>query len=245
MNTSETKKSLLEIIQDLNLNASRVLDLKDFRPEELKKLKQQATEIHEKTVQLELLMEIEEKKNSDPEPEQKQSKLKQANQEVESEKNAKVDVDLDSKTELIEEKESVEEHLPDEPKNDVKSDSQTVDYVETQGKEAIQNEKLGDKPDLNQVFSTEVDPSLSGQLQKQPISDLLTAIGLNERYLYANELFGGNMEEFKEAMRRLNECENLEGAKSFCFEQLKKDYDWEDDSELFQALMTLLERRFQ
>ena len=81
-------------------------------------------------------------------------------------------------------------------------------------------------------------------MRKQPIADLLTAIGLNERYLYANELFGGSMEDFKEAIRILNECENLEAASSYCKNELQKSFGWEDDNELFKALVALVERRY-
>ena len=83
------------------------------------------------------------------------------------------------------------------------------DQVVHRAEEEIeQNEEIDSKPDLNEVFSSEEDPSLSEQLKKQPISDLLTAIGLNERYLYANELFDGDMEDFRRVISLLNDFEN-------------------------------------
>lgn len=109
----------------------------------------------------------------------------------------------------------------------------------------LEEEEVHAIPDLNEQYSEEEDPSLSEQLRRQPIADLLTAIGLNERYLYANELFGGDIEEFKNVVRTLNEFENGEQAKQYFSEQLCISYGWKTDNELVIALYKLLERRYQ
>ena len=103
--------------------------------------------------------------------------------------------------------------------------------------------EISSKPDINEAFTTE-DSSISGHLQKQPITDLMSAIGLNERYLYANELFEGDMQEFKNAIKMLNEFESVMEAKSFFESGLRNTYGWEDDNELAQALFNLIERRY-
>ena len=86
---------------------------------------------------------------------------------------------------------------------------------------------------------------MSEQLKKQPIADLLTAIGLNERYLYANDLFGGDIEEFRKAVRLLNEFDNEAEASRYFNEELRRAYGWEEDNELAEALFLLVKRRFQ
>ena len=103
--------------------------------------------------------------------------------------------------------------------------------------------EISSKPDINEAFATE-DSTISGHLQKQPITDLMSAIGLNERYLYANELFEGDMQEFKNAIKMLNEFESVMEAKSFFESGLRNTYGWEDDNELAQALFNLIERRY-
>ncbi len=99
-------------------------------------------------------------------------------------------------------------------------------------------------PDLNEQYNEEDDPSLSDQLKRQPINDLLTAIGLNERYLYANELFEGNMEEFKKVINELNTRENLESAQSYIDNNLLISYKWDKNNEVVKALLLLVERRY-
>ena len=105
------------------------------------------------------------------------------------------------------------------------------------------NNEISSKPDINEAFASE-DSSISGHLQKQPIADLMSAIGLNERYLYANDLFEGDMQEFKNAIKMLNEFENVGDAKSFFESGLRGTYGWEDENELAQALFNLIERRY-
>ena len=104
-------------------------------------------------------------------------------------------------------------------------------------------QEISSKPDINEAFAS-ADSSLSGHLQKQPIADLMSAIGLNERYLYANDLFEGDMQEFKNAIKMLNEFQSGNEAKAFFDSGLRSTYNWEDDNTLAQALFNLVERRY-
>ena len=104
-------------------------------------------------------------------------------------------------------------------------------------------QEISSKPDINEAFAS-ADSSLSGHLQKQPIADLMSAIGLNERYLYANNLFEGDMQEFKNAIKMLNEFQSGNEAKAFFDSGLRSTYNWEDDNTLAQALFNLVERRY-
>lgn len=102
-----------------------------------------------------------------------------------------------------------------------------------------------DFQDLNTKLSGKEDGSVADQLQKQPIADLTTAVGLNERYLYSNELFGGNMDLFREALKELNHKNNLQEANSYLKNELAKKHQWDLDHELVNSLGLLVERRFR
>jgi hypothetical protein len=102
-----------------------------------------------------------------------------------------------------------------------------------------------DFQDLNTKLSGKEDGSVADQLQKQPIADLTTAIGLNERYLYSNELFGGNMDLFREALKDLNNRASFEEAKQFLEQDLAVTHNWDLNHELVHALVLLVERRFR
>lgn len=126
---------------------------------------------------------------------------------------------------------------------EARDDEKEAGQADQQVEELEDKNEISSKPDINEAFTTE-DSSISGYLQKQPITDLMSAIGLNERYLYANDLFEGDMQEFKNAIKMLNEFESVMEAKSFFESGLRNTYGWEDDNELAQALFNLIERRY-
>lgn len=173
-------------------------------------------------------------------------------------------VEQESSADFFAEK-TVEPEEPEESENSVEDENteqvqeettlsdSLLDQILEEAKETERNETLVDKlevdteisskPDVNEVFSA-ADSSISDHLQKQPITDLMSSIGLNERYLYANDLFDGDMQEFKNAIKMLNEFENGEEAKAFFESGLRSTYNWEDDNPLAVALSNLVERRY-
>mgnify|MGYP000724557122 CR=1 FL=1 len=141
--------------------------------------------------------------------------------------------------------ETDEENSEEEQKAELEEEKlEIIEEVENT-EEIVENEEIPSKPDLNEQYSEEEDPSLSEQLKKQPIADLLTAIGLNERYLYANELFGGDIEDFRNVVRTLNEFNSAEEAIEYFDQQLCVSYGWSSDNELVKAIRTLVQRRYQ
>ena len=60
----------------------------------------------------------------------------------------------------------------------------------------------------------EEDNSLAAKLAGSPIQNLVTHIGINEKFLITNELFKGNTEEFLKVLQNLNDSPDLNTAKS-------------------------------
>lgn len=97
--------------------------------------------------------------------------------------------------------------------------------------------------DLNESLAEEDTLSVEDKLNQQPIENIFASIGLNERYLYANELFNGNLSSFKEAMESIEQKGSWEEA-NVSLEGFSKEYNWEEDSELATALLTFVKRKF-
>jgi len=101
-----------------------------------------------------------------------------------------------------------------------------------------------EKPsEINDLIAKK-DASLADKLSKKSISKLAESIALNERFLYSNELFNGNMEAFKRALTELDHIASLEDARRYIEVQLKEENDWKMDSEIVQGFISLVERRF-
>lgn len=88
------------------------------------------------------------------------------------------------------------------------------------------------------------DNSLANRLGQSKIDDLKKAIGLNERFLFSNELFNGNMEAFNRSLNELNHIATREDAHKYINLQLKEQYNWDEESETVAAFLSLVERRF-
>lgn len=101
-----------------------------------------------------------------------------------------------------------------------------------------------DKKYINDsVAGTQKDQSLGARLQKNKVTDLKAAIGINEKFLFINELFKGDMQKYLDAINLLNTQPGLEEAEVI-LEQLVKQHQWEADSDAFVKFLSLFNRRF-
>ncbi len=97
--------------------------------------------------------------------------------------------------------------------------------------------------DRNEQLKQE-DNSLANRLKKSPITDLKASIGLNQRFLFSNELFNGNMEAFNRAINEINHMESFEDAKRYLEIQVAPQYHWNLEGETVLEFQELVERRF-
>lgn len=79
---------------------------------------------------------------------------------------------------------------------------------------------------------------------KPPINDLKTAITINTRLQFINNLFKGNGDAFNNAIQLLNSSVNYEEAVNE-LAKMKEEYRWPGDSELYLLLKELVQRRHQ
>lgn len=91
-------------------------------------------------------------------------------------------------------------------------------------------------------FFDEQDKSVAARIKKNKISDLKAAIGINDKFLFINELFDGNMHEYNDAIEQLNNSGSLNEAFAL-IDKLKEKYNWEDKDSLKQ-IISYIEIRF-
>lgn len=105
--------------------------------------------------------------------------------------------------------------------------------------------------DLNVIASTPIadqefeDNSLANKLENQGITDLKKAIGLNERFYYANELFRGDGAEYSQAIEEFNHLGSMDDARRLITAKYEEKYKWDYDSEAVTSFLNLLGRRYQ
>ncbi len=82
------------------------------------------------------------------------------------------------------------------------------------------------------------------KLQDTPIKDLRKAIGINDRYLYINELFNGDEAMFERSVKTLNQFSILPEAEFWMQRELRIKLAWKEDNVLVHQFVQLVRRRF-
>jgi len=85
--------------------------------------------------------------------------------------------------------------------------------------------------------------SVGDKFLQTPISSLQDAFSLNDRYLFANELFNKDMSLFNGVIKSIDECGNLEAAKEI-LQAKTTELNWDLENEYFLLFQNKVERRF-
>lgn len=117
----------------------------------------------------------------------------------------------------------------------------TLSHQKT-GKEL--NETIADaKESLNDRLK-ENKTELSDKLNKSPIRDLRKAIGINDRFLFIQELFRGDESMYERSLKTINSFNIYAEAEYWMSRELKVKLGWEEDSETARHFYQLVKRRF-
>lgn len=103
--------------------------------------------------------------------------------------------------------------------------------------ETEKTETLGDR-------MMKEDHSLAAKLQQNPIRDLRSVIGINDKFLFVNELFGGSMEKYNKSIDNLNDLKTMNGALIY-LNELKIELQWNSSNEAYRKLSELVRRKFE
>lgn len=107
-------------------------------------------------------------------------------------------------------------------------------------------DQFSDKATLHDKISEQhQDKSLGGKLKKHPVSDLKAAIGINEKFLFVNELFEGNTDEYNAVVDFINSSTSFEVADEFLKTKILDKYKWNFCNKYVRSdFEDLVQRRF-
>lgn len=106
------------------------------------------------------------------------------------------------------------------------------------------NESVLDKsPSLNEKLKqSKID--LGESLTEAPIRDLRKAIGVNDRFLFINDLFRGDEAVYERSIKTINSFSIFPEAEYWIQRELKVKNGWDDNEELVKQFYQLVKRRF-
>jgi hypothetical protein len=85
---------------------------------------------------------------------------------------------------------------------------------------------------------------LGDSLTEVPIRDLKKAIGINDRFLYINELFRGDENMYERSIKTINSFSILPEAEYWIQRELKTKIGWSEGNETVKQFIQLVRRRF-
>jgi hypothetical protein len=92
---------------------------------------------------------------------------------------------------------------------------------------------------VNTAFS-----SIASHQQRKPIQDLKRAIGLNEKFLFINHLFDGNLQVYNQAIDFLDSASGKNAAMEYIQQTLLPQFSWDINSQPCHLFLEVVERRF-
>jgi hypothetical protein len=145
--------------------------------------------------------------------------------------------------EVAEEAMLTESEIIEETKGSVEEESPSQEQLT----DVLEDEILSMISMHSSIASSEVDDednSLAAKLAKTKIENLNSVIGINEKFLFTNELFDGNTEQFLKTISDLNNCESISEANSK-LAGISTKRNWNQEEEPFQKFQLLLHRKYQ
>lgn len=101
--------------------------------------------------------------------------------------------------------------------------------------------------EMDSLFQQKEAAELSQKLGELPIRDLHKSMGINERELTKQELFGGNEADFKLTLDTLNGFSSYEEAKRYLSAHTARKYNWTNDNLVKKAkvFLRLVARKYK
>ena len=81
-------------------------------------------------------------------------------------------------------------------------------------------------------------------LVMEPIKDLRSAIGINDKFQFIQELFGGDEKSFEANIKSINAFKIFPEAQFYIKRELREKNNWDEESNVVKQFDQLIKRRF-
>ena len=108
------------------------------------------------------------------------------------------------------------------------------------------DQKVVDETNIQQTMDAKQkldEQSLAAKLSNRPLSSLKSSIGINQKFAFAHNLFGGNMKKRNEVIENIDSMVDYEDAKAM-IDELATENNWPENHPNLGEFMRLVKRRF-
>lgn len=86
--------------------------------------------------------------------------------------------------------------------------------------------------------------AVADKLKLTPVTDLVKAIGINEKFLFISQLFNNNHQAYHQAIEKLNNTKSFADAYMYFDAEVVTQFKADKSSEVYRQFVDLLQRRF-
>jgi hypothetical protein len=95
-----------------------------------------------------------------------------------------------------------------------------------------------------EINATVINTELQEKLALDPIKDLKSAIGINDKFQFIATLFNGDEKAFEQAIKTINGFKIYAEAQFWIKSNLREQNKWDDTDDVVKAFDLLVKRRF-
>lgn len=195
--------------------------------------------------ELELMIEEPEPEEVEPEPFVEEPEPEEELRFVEEEEDTLVEENEDAYfEEEVEDEKPIEEKPAEVPHNNVDDLGFILNFEPSDEDEAPVEEENPSVYTTGDEIEMTIPQSLADKYQHDSLNDLRSAIGINDKFLLVNELFGGSMEKYNKSIDNLNDLKTLNGALVY-MNELRVELQWNSNNEAYKRLLELVHRKFE
>lgn len=154
------------------------------------------------------------------------------------------DAYFEEEVEDVEEEKPIEEKPTEVPHNNVDDLGFILNFEPSDEDEAPVEEENPSVYTTGDEIEMTIPQSLADKYQHDSLNDLRSAIGINDKFLLVNELFGGSMEKYNKSIDNLNDLKTLNGALVY-MNELRVELQWNSNNEAYKRLLELVHRKFE
>lgn len=242
--TDDEVKTLVQFImsqysdeEDLNAQVSgfsSVLELDIFETEEVVEEKEEAPS-EEISIEEEVSIEIED----EPEEEEMGSII------IEEDELESINQDISDQDDGIlietEEQETIQEENIDEEYTPI------LEEADSPSRDTTINETFSEEtPTINEKFENESQSSSIVEVHEtEKISEIQKSINVNQRYMFLNDLFGGESKEYEQALIKVENSASFDDSVELLVQNYSKKYEWDMNSDEVKELLKVIFKRFR
>ncbi|MBQ3353710.1 MAG: hypothetical protein IJG41_01000 [Bacteroidales bacterium] len=194
-------------------------------------------------IEEESVVEEEPVEEEEPEPEPEEE-IRFVEEEEDTLVEENEDAYFEEEVEDVEEEKPIEEKPADIPHNTVDDLGFILNFEPSDEDEAPVEEENPSVYTTGDEIEMTIPQSLADKYQHDSLNDLRSAIGINDKFLLVNELFGGSMEKYNKSIDNLNDLKTLNGALVY-MNELRVELQWNSNNEAYKRLLELVHRKFE